>query len=72
MVEKTMFELIDICFIWGKLTLHAQRIIDIMEILNRDISMPSSLVTNGTFGNKHILKKIIQCESKDFLITLDK
>lgn len=43
-----------------------------MEILNRDISMPSSLVTNGTFGNKHILKKIIQCESKDFLITLDK
>lgn len=43
-----------------------------MEILNRDISMPSSLVTNGTFGNKHILKKIIQCESKDFLIRLDK
>ena len=37
MVEKTMFELIDICFIWGKLTLHAQRIIDIMEILNRDL-----------------------------------
>ena len=37
MVEKTIFELIDICFIWGKLTLHAQRIIDIMEILNRDL-----------------------------------
>ena len=69
MVEKTMFELIDICFIWGKLTLHAQRIIDIIEILNRDISMPCSLVT---FGNKNILKKIIQYGSKDFLITLDK
>lgn len=34
--------------------------------------MPCSLVTNGTLSNKNILKKIIQCGAKDFLIKLDK
>lgn len=34
--------------------------------------MTCSLVTNGTLSNKNILKKIIQCGAKDFLITLDK
>ena len=72
-VTKTSPELIDICFIGGEPTLHSKRIIDIMEALNRDIQTPKiySIVTNGTFGNKNILKKMIQYGLKDFLITLD-
>lgn len=65
-------ELVDICFIGGEPTLHSSKIITIIEnIQELQSNCIFSIVTNGTFGNKKILDKLVSIGLSHYLITLD-
>ncbi|WP_419774988.1 radical SAM protein [Ignavigranum ruoffiae] len=70
--RKIKPEALDVCFIGGEPTLHSEKILQIMKTINKNCNnIIYSIVTNGTYGNKRILKKLFKLGLNNFMITLD-